>query len=385
MHLTFRSVNQAFRVLVADIHRGRIPTVKSESRNGPVLRIPEPVTITFTNPRERVLFNVGRDINPFFLMYESLWMLAGRRDVEPVAYYAEQMRKYSDDGKVLHGAYGYRWRRHFMYDQLDMAVEELRKNPTSRRVVVAMWDASSIQDNSSDDAADLHGDLEVAMNGGLDVPCNTQMYFDIVDGKLNMTVLNRSNDMIWGLLGANSCHFSFLLEYMACRIGVEVGLQHHFTNNLHIYTESNSGFHPEKWLQGALRETEYADNVEDQSVNGGVLTPPLLLQTYSGFAESFDKEVKEFIDNATSDVHKWNNVFLSGTAEPMCRAFKAHKERNYDAAYSWMERVLAQDWRDAGITWIQRRKQNWKAKNDQANNPYHQSSVAQGDVEPTKD
>jgi Thymidylate synthase len=382
MEFKFRNVNVAFRSLVAGIHHKDIPTIRSESRNGPVLRIPEPVTITFTNPRERVLFNRGRDANCFMHLFEALWMLAGRRDVNPLAYYTENVRQYSDDGKVFHSAYGYRWRRHFTYDQLDLIVDELRKNPTSRRIVLQMWDANTMPDNREPEASDLCGDLEVAMVGGKDVSCNTHAYFDIVDGKLNMTVCNRSNDLVWGLLGANVVHFSFLLEYLACRIGVEVGLQHHFTNNLHIYTESNSGFHPEKWLEGRLSESSYADNVEDQTVNGGVIRAPMLL-TDTNRGELFDKEVKTFIDDVEN---VWETPWLNYIAQPMCMAFRKHKERDYAGAREWMARVVAEDWYEAGIQWLIKRELNWKAKqNVSATDVYQKCAEAQGDVEPRSD
>src|SRR5262249_11634251 len=138
---------------------------------GTVLVIDEPVTITYTHPRERVLFNTVRDANPFFHLYEALWMLAGRNDVAPLSYYNSRMKEFSDDGKTLNGAYGYRWRnaRGREYgsgltivmvddptlptgkrpvcadlsvgscDQLDTLVNHLRADPTSRRAVLQMW------------------------------------------------------------------------------------------------------------------------------------------------------------------------------------------------------------------------------------------------------
>jgi hypothetical protein len=78
-------------------------------------------------------------------------MLAGRNDVATVAYYAKQMREYSEDGKTLNGAYGYRWRNQLVnvyehgdptwqhVDQLDVLVAHLKADPTSRRAVLQMW------------------------------------------------------------------------------------------------------------------------------------------------------------------------------------------------------------------------------------------------------
>jgi hypothetical protein len=173
VHLTYHNVNDAFQGLVklfADWERfegrwrdlgGKYSVTRRPSRNGSTLTIDEPVLITYTHPAERVLFNTARDANPFALLYESLWMLAGRNDVESLAYYTRQFREYSDDGKTLNGAYGYRWRcakgvPHLWtsggepgksvrgynrpgVDQLNLLVDHLKANPDSRRAVLQMW------------------------------------------------------------------------------------------------------------------------------------------------------------------------------------------------------------------------------------------------------
>ena len=80
--------------------------IERPSRNGPVLQAPWPVTTVYQNPLERVVFWPERDANPFFHLYESLWMLAGRNDIAPLTRYAKNMANYSDDGETQHGAYG---------------------------------------------------------------------------------------------------------------------------------------------------------------------------------------------------------------------------------------------------------------------------------------
>jgi hypothetical protein len=55
--------------------------VEEPSRNGPVRVSPYPVVTTYANPAERVLFSPMRDANPFFHLFEALWMLAGRNDL----------------------------------------------------------------------------------------------------------------------------------------------------------------------------------------------------------------------------------------------------------------------------------------------------------------
>lgn len=369
-HYKFRNVNDAFTLLVQGIYDNSIPTERKPSRVGDVLQVTEPVIVTYQHPLERVLFNQERDCNPFFHLFESLWMLAGRNDVAPLAYYSSKIGDVaSDDGKTFNGAYGYRWRcrqttRDWEFpddpiDQLPIIIDQLRRKPESRRVVLQMW-------NVEDDL--------LKIDATKDVCCNTAAYFSLrlkdeqkthgriaavypVDQRdywLDMTVTNRSNDMIWGMLGANVVHFSFLQEYIACALGVGVGHYHQFTNNLHVYCENNGGFHPEKWLNERRGEAFYAIDQRDQQAFGGCLPYMKLVQNVS----VFDAEILRFIDDPFCE---WREPFLNFVAKPMCEAFKAHKARQYDLAREAMDRVRAQDWQIAGVVWLTKRQRNWEA------------------------
>jgi hypothetical protein len=96
----------------------------------------------------------------------------------------------------------------------------LKENPDSRRIVLNMWSAQY----------DLGRDRK-------DLPCNTNIYFRVTDGKLNMTVCNRSNDLVWGMLGANVVHMTLLQEFIAAAAGLDLGNYTVMTNNLHLYTK----------------------------------------------------------------------------------------------------------------------------------------------------
>src|SRR5580698_2494000 len=128
-------------------HYLAVAGVEENSRNGKVIVAPEPVLTTYTHPTERVLFSPLRDQNCFFTFFESLWMLAGRNDLAWPLYFNSKFGQFSDDSKTLWGAYGMRWREWFGYDQLPLVMKELKKNPNSRRVVLAMWDATSLEDH----------------------------------------------------------------------------------------------------------------------------------------------------------------------------------------------------------------------------------------------
>jgi hypothetical protein len=265
-----------------------------------------------------------------------------------------------------------------------------------------MWDPTVEPPHAGTEWSDPYK----AVNGGKDVPCNTQAYFAIREEKvphnwtpenlqrkidqeyemagcarhdndkadearryklielyrqgfqgakqfLDMTVCNRSNDMIWGMLGANVVHFSFLQEYLAARIGVEVGNYYQFTNNLHVYTER---WTPEKWL---------ADEYEDPYCWNGFGSPPLVTNP-----DRFDTECTTFVnhgygdelDKLSMETHLWTNSFFPTVAIPMALAFAAHKRRDYASANQLVRQVAADDWQWAGLDWIERREANWLAK-----------------------
>lgn len=215
MTLKFSGINEAYYVL-KDLIRDEGKYMNS--RNGLVRALQKPVMIEIADPSKRILWDTARRANPFFHFVEAMWMLGGGADVATVARYNERMKYFSDDGVHLNGAYGYRWKHHFGYDQLQRAVDMLKANPDDRRVVVSMWDAN--------------GDLGSTSK---DVPCNQQAMFRIVNGNLDMFTTNRSNDLIWGLCGANAVHLTVLQEYMAAAIGRPMGVWTHATNNLHMY------------------------------------------------------------------------------------------------------------------------------------------------------
>jgi len=360
VHLKFTDVNKAFYRIVDGISSGIFPTSRLPSRNGDVIMVGEPVTVTYTHPQRRVLFNAARDANPFFHLYESLWMLAGRNDVAPLAYYNSRISGYSDDGETFNGAYGYRWRNHRdmrvnaagelepgpKIDQLAKLVAHLRDQPNSRRAVLQMW-------NVEDDL--------LKIDASKDVCCNLSVMFSLSykgahNPRLDMTVTNRSNDLLWGMLGANVVHFSFLQEYMAAKLGAEVGKYHHFTNNLHVYT---ANWDPKKLL--------------DEYVNWSMHSPPVvryeelhLVPLVSDMA-ALDIEMPLFVQiNSHADditgIVRWREPFLDLVAQPMCRAFHLFKAGDLDAAMFWADGVKSEDWRHAATQWLSRRIRKRKEK-----------------------
>ena len=329
-----RNVNDALAGAVDLMnHQG----VAAETRNGPVRYLAAPICIMYACPTERVLFNETRDANPFFHFFESLWMLSGRNDVGYVAKFAKSIANYSDNGKTFWGAYGYRWRNHFnAVDQIEEIVAALKADKSSRRCVLQMWDGSQ--------------DLVVARQGGKDVPCNTSAMFLISpEGRLNMTVTNRSNDLVWGCFGANMVHFSYLLEYMAGRIGVEVGYYWHFSNNLHMYDKTA----PQ--VRDVIFEHEQ-DHSHEPYVSELVDSYPMFS---SGQKDgTWDEDLAMFMENPSC--FGYRHTFFKRVAKPMWFAFQAYQQienpERFSQALEIVGQCVASDWRVACEDWIQRRE-----------------------------
>ena len=308
-----------------------------ESRAGPVRVAPGPVMTIYRRPWERVLFSPVRDAHPFFHLAESMWMLAGRNDVEFLNKFVHDFGiRFSEDG-ILKGSYGHRWRTHFGYDQLKMIIDRLKQDPQDRRVVLSMWDPHQ-------DLMNMFAQSHLQLDGRKDIPCNTHVYFRIRDGQLDMTVCCRSNDIIWGAYGANAVHFSFLQEYMAARLGIGIGLYYQVSNNYHAYVSEIK-----KLEEKAAERLLYFALFDDRYVGREGLTTTRLVDD----PDTFDGELKLVLAGTR---RKMNNRFLSDT---VAHALDAHKA--YKSMYSpdqHLSEIAADDWRTACTEWINRRTQS---------------------------
>lgn len=363
--LTVRNVHEA---LPKGIRLLQQEGIQRDSRNGPVLVMPCPVTTVYEKPCERVIFWPERDANPFFHLYESLWMLAGRNDVAPLLKYAKRMIDFSDDGKILHGAYGYRWRKWFAdwsfppdndlnprRDQLYLIATELKNTSDSRRCVLQMWD----------------GQYDLGRSGK-DVPCNTIATFQRdSEGKLDLTVFCRSNDIIWGAYGANAIHFSMLLEYMALWIECPVGKYYQISVNYHAYLNTLESV---KFLPGKVDMAGHASNPYlDKQVS--VLEMAKDIEKYSADEDNNIQRIDvgyilEHSDSEDMILHNrppyltspWANmVYTVLEAHEIYRKFKG--EEKYTKSLKQLHHTHECDWVIAAREWIQRRYDIWKVKN----------------------
>lgn len=359
MHvINARNPNDAWPQLINLISSNGLP---QDTRNGPALVVPEPVATVYSHPTERFLFDPNRDSNPFFSLFEPLWMLAGRDDAEFLdAFISDFSSRFAEGGGRMHGAYGKRWRSWFprnassmerklngwpmediysfhwkdYVDQLDECVRLLRDNPYDRQAVIQMWDVGR----------------DLGWKGLKDRPCNQQVLLrcDRVVGDdadrhhvLDITVTCRSNDLSWGLITANACQFSFLQEYLAARIGVGVGTYTQFSNNLHLY---NSAFEKAQYSHAAqwIADTSYPSRY------------PATLRLVDN-PETFDEELLQFLDEPDVVRDDFENSFFMRVAHLMWLANEARRLKAFSEALDIAGNIEADDWRIACVEWIKRR------------------------------
>lgn len=345
-----RNVNEAFEYALRQMPYSARP---DGSRNGNVLVNTEPVVTCYAHPDQRVLFSPMRDVNPFFHLMEALWMLAGRDDVAYPVMFNSQFGQFSDDGERFWGAYGYRWRRWFGYDQLDIIINELTRDPLSRRCVLAMWSPSHLVYPAGEgNVGMVQPDLMQAVAGGKDIPCNTHVYFrvqDIGNGpQLDMMVNCRSNDIFWGAYGANAVHFSVLQEYVASSLGAALGRYWQSSFNFHAYTD--------KFPLATFKD--HADEARryDFYKSNEAAPYPLMVAP----RDLWEKDLARFMEWSEGDLNKpeeYFDNFFNTVAVPMRLAWAAFKQKDFPAALMRCEQIAATDWRIGCRLWINRRRE----------------------------
>ena len=220
---SFGNSSDAYPALVDSLfHDGaQIP-----SRLGRTLELP--VVTNIINPKQFVPFVWGRRFNYFGMLAESLWPMSGVDKVEIIGQWNEGLKNFSDDGKTLYGAYGPR-----IVPHLARAIQTLVDDEDSRQVVIPIFRRDDTWKNTKD------------------LPCNTQVAFKIRDGRLHMTVTNRSNDIHWGLAAVNLPQFAMLQNVVASAINhyparsenaadIKLGVQRHVSDSLHLYMDLDS-------------------------------------------------------------------------------------------------------------------------------------------------
>jgi thymidylate synthase len=163
---------------------------------------------------------INNDINVGFRKWkreyankEWEWYLSKNRSIEEIKKHAKIWDKMHNGDNIVNSNYGWQWSRN---NQLDFIVNELTLNPNSRRAFITIYDGKEHSEHK------------------LDTPCTLNIGFNIQHGKLNMSVLMRSNDLWFGFCNDQFC-FSNLQVHLANVLNLEIGSYFHFANNLHLY------------------------------------------------------------------------------------------------------------------------------------------------------
>ena len=172
------------------------------------------------NPLDNSIIAKWRNWKSSYAEYEWQWYLSENRSVSEIKKIAKIWDKMHNGDNIVNSNYGYQWNRN---NQLDFVINELSKNPNSRRAVITIYDGKE------------------HWNHLYDTPCTLNIVFNITNNKLNMTVLMRSNDLWFGFCNDQYC-FSKLQELIANKLNINVGWYYHFANNLHLYENQLKDF-----------------------------------------------------------------------------------------------------------------------------------------------
>ena len=173
------------------------------------------------------------------LLYEVLWYLSGDDHIRNLRQHTKIWDAWADENGNLETAYGYFWRKFPSarknnegkwevqeVDQIKYILEELKKNPYSRRLVVSAWEPGNAEKSKLP-------------------PCHYSFAFNVSDGKLNCHLTQRSGDIALGI-PFNLAAYSILTQIIAQETGLELGYFAHTIIDAHIYV-ADKGSKMEKY------------------------------------------------------------------------------------------------------------------------------------------
>ena len=155
------------------------------------------------------------------IIHELLWFLKGDTNIK---YLQDNEVKiwdeWADENGDLGPVYGKQWRSWEtkdgnVIDQISNVIEQIKTNPDSRRLIVTAWNPSDVE--------------EMALP-----PCHCLFQFNVMDGKLNCQLYQRSADVFLGV-PFNIASYSLLTMMIANVCGLEYGVFTHTFGDVHIY------------------------------------------------------------------------------------------------------------------------------------------------------
>ncbi|MFA5799527.1 MAG: thymidylate synthase [Candidatus Peribacteraceae bacterium] len=154
------------------------------------------------------------------IFYELLWFLKGETNIQYLQDHQVTIwDEWADREGNLGPVYGKQWRAWSgptgTYDQISTVIEQIKKNPTSRRLIVSAWNVADI------------GKMALA-------PCHCLFQFYVVDGKLSSQLYQRSADIFLGV-PFNIASYALLTHMVAQVCDLKAGDFVHTFGDAHLY------------------------------------------------------------------------------------------------------------------------------------------------------
>jgi thymidylate synthase len=155
------------------------------------------------------------------IIYELLWFLRGETNVEYLKEHGVSIwNEWADEEGELGPVYGYQWRSWpgrggESIDQISEVVEQIKRNPDSRRLIVSAWNVGDVP--------------RMALP-----PCHLLFQFYVADGRLSCQMYQRSADVFLGV-PFNIASYALLTMMVAQVTGLEPGDFVHTLGDAHLY------------------------------------------------------------------------------------------------------------------------------------------------------
>lgn len=155
------------------------------------------------------------------IIYELLWFLKGDTNVNYLQEHNVRIwNEWAKEDGSLGPIYGRQWRSwpdgsKDGIDQIQQAIDAIKHNPDSRRIVVSAWNVAELE--------------EMQLN-----PCHVMFQFYVAEGKLSCQLYQRSADVFLGV-PFNIASYSLLTMMIAQVCDLEAGEFVHTFGDLHLY------------------------------------------------------------------------------------------------------------------------------------------------------
>lgn len=155
------------------------------------------------------------------IVHELLWFIKGDTNVQYLQENGVRIwNEWADEHGDLGPVYGKQWRKWeskdgHIIDQLEQAIDQIKNNPNSRRIIVSAWNVGELD--------------EMAL-----MPCHAFFQFHVANGRLNCQLYQRSADVFLGV-PFNIASYALLTHMMAQVCGLEAGTFVHTLGDAHLY------------------------------------------------------------------------------------------------------------------------------------------------------